>query len=49
MARGKVVGMDPVEVGPNYDQAGSMALMAVQLLMSFLGYIIHAEGKSAYR
>ena len=46
MARGKVVGMDPVEVGPNYDQAGSMALMAVKLLMNFLGYIIHAEGKS---
>ena len=46
MARGKVVGMDPVEVGLNYGQAGSTALMAAQLLMNFLGYIIHAEGKS---
>ena len=47
MARGKVVGMDPVEVGLNYGQAGSTALMAAQLLMNFLGYIIHVEGKSA--
>ena len=46
MARGKVVAMNPVEVGHNYDQAGSTALMAVKLLMNFLGYIIHAEGKS---
>ena len=47
MARGKVIGMDLVDVTPDYDQAGSTALMAAQLLMSFLGYIIHAEGKSA--
>ena len=46
MARGKVVAMNPVEVGHNYDQAGSTALMAVKLFMNFLGYIIHAEGKS---
>ena len=46
MARGKVVGMNPVEVGHNQDQAGSTALMAAQFLISFLGYIIHAEGKS---
>ena len=47
MARGKVVGMNPEEVGHNHDQAGSTALMVAQFLMSFLGYIIHAEGKSA--
>ena len=39
--------MDLVEVAPDYDQAGSTALMAAQLLMSFLGYIIHAEDKGA--
>ena len=46
-AKGKVVGMDLVEVAPDYDQTGSTAFMAAQLLMSFLGYIFHAEGKSA--
>ena len=45
--KGKVVGMDLVEVAPDYDQTGSTAFMAAQLLMSFLGYIFHAEGKSA--
>jgi len=39
--------MNPEEVGHNHDQAGSTALMVAQFLMSFLGYIIHAEGKSA--
>ena len=47
ITRGKVVGMNPVEVGHNHDQAGSTALMAAQFLMSFPSYIIHAEGKSA--
>ena len=46
-AKGKVVGMDLVEVAPDYDQTGSTAFMATQLLMSFLGYIFHSEGKSA--
>ena len=46
-AKGKVVGMDLVEVAPDYDQTGSTAFIAAQLLMSFLGYIFHAEGKSA--
>ena len=36
-AKGKVVGMDLVEVAPDYDQTGSTAFMAAQLLMSFLG------------
>ncbi|MBB52924.1 MAG: hypothetical protein CMF67_00980 [Magnetovibrio sp.] len=49
ITRGKVVGMNPVEVGHNHDQAGSTALMAAQFLMSFLGYIIRTEGKSAQR
>ena len=46
-AKGKVVGIDLVEVAPDYDQTGSTAFMAAQLLMSFLGYIFYAEGKSA--
>ena len=46
MPGGKVFAMNPVLVGHNYNQVGSAALMAVKLLMNFLGYIIHAEGKS---
>ena len=47
MARGRMICMDPVEVAPDYGQAGLTALMEAQLLMSFLGYIIHAEDKGA--
>lgn len=46
-ARGEVVGIDLVEVAPDYDQTGSTAFLAAQLLMSFLGYICHARGLGA--
>lgn len=46
-AKGKVVGVDLVEVAPDYDRDGTTAFLAAQLLMTFLGYIFHAEGKSA--
>lgn len=46
-AKGRVAGMDLVEVAPDYDHTGTTAFLAAQLLMSFLGYIFHAQGKSA--
>ncbi len=45
--KGKIAGIDLVEVAPDYDHTGNTAFLAAQLLMSFLGYIFHAEGKSA--
>ncbi len=44
---GDVVGIDLVEVAPDYDRDGTTAFLAAQLLMGFLGYIFHAKGKSA--
>ena len=45
--RGDVVGIDLVEVAPDYDCDGTTAFLAAQLLLSFLGYIFHAKGISA--
>jgi agmatinase len=45
--KGDVVGIDLVEVAPDYDLTGSTAFLAAQLLLNFLGYIYHAKGRSA--
>ncbi len=45
-AKGDVVGLDLVEVAPDYDHTGSTAFLAAQLLMNVLGFIFHAKGKS---
>ena len=44
---GDVVGIDLVEVAPDYDHSGSTAFLADQLLMNVLGFIFHAKGQSA--
>lgn len=36
-----IVGVDLVEVAPDYDQSGSTAILAAQVLMNFLGFIFH--------
>ena len=41
--RHEIVGMDLVEVAPDYDPTGSTAILAAQLLMNFLGFIFHAR------
>ncbi|MBT6094568.1 MAG: agmatinase [Rhodospirillaceae bacterium] len=46
-SKGDVVGLDLVEVAPDYDHTGSTAFLAAQLLMNVLGFIFHAKGKSA--
>ena len=45
--QGEVVGMDLVEVAPDYDHAGITAFLAAQLLMNFLGFIFEAKKQKA--
>jgi agmatinase len=39
--RGDIVGIDFVEVAPDYDHSGSTAFLAAQFLMNVLGFIFH--------
>lgn len=39
--RGDVVGVDLVEVAPDYDHSGSTSTLAAQLLLNFVGRILH--------
>ncbi len=41
--RGTVVGVDLVEVAPDYDHTGTTAILAAQILMNFIGRIMHAR------
>lgn len=41
--RHQIVGIDLVEVAPDYDPSGSTAILAAQLLLNFLGFIFHAK------
>ena len=45
--QGEVVGMDLVEVAPDYDPSGITAFLAAQLLMNFLGFIFEAKKQQA--
>ncbi|RKF16399.1 agmatinase [Roseovarius spongiae] len=39
--RGDIVGMDLVEVAPDYDHTGTTAILAAQVLMNTIGRIMH--------
>ncbi|MDH3263559.1 MAG: agmatinase [Paracoccaceae bacterium] len=39
--RGRVVGVDLVEVAPDYDHTGTTAILAAQVLLNFIGRILH--------
>ena len=41
--RGTVVGIDLVEVAPDYDHSGTTAILAAQLLLNFIGRVLHAR------
>ncbi len=41
--RGEVVGIDLVEVAPDYDHAGSTSTLAAQLLMNVIGRVLHEK------
>lgn len=42
--RNPIVGIDLVEVAPDYDHTGTTAILAAQVLMNLLGRIFHARG-----
>ncbi len=41
--RHDVVGMDLVEVAPDYDPSGATPILAAQVLMNFIGFIFHEK------
>lgn len=43
--RGPIVGIDLVEVAPDYDHTGSTAILAAQILMNLIGRVMHARGE----
>ena len=43
--RGDVVGIDLVEVAPNYDPTESTQILAAQVLLNFIGFIFHERSK----
>jgi len=45
--RHDIVGIDLVEVAPDYDQSGSTTILAAQVLLNLLGFIFHARGARA--
>ncbi len=42
-SRGRIVGIDLVEVAPPYDPTGITSILAAQLLMNGIGFIFHAR------
>ncbi len=40
-ARGTIVGVDLVEVAPDYDHTGTTAILAAQVLMNLIGRVMH--------
>jgi len=45
--RHEVVGIDLVEVAPDYDHTGSTAILAAQVLLNFLGFVFHERQSKA--
>lgn len=43
--RHEIVGIDLVEVAPDYDPTGSTSILAAQVLLNFLGFIFHARAQ----
>ncbi|CUH80472.1 agmatinase [Tropicibacter naphthalenivorans] len=41
----QVVGIDLVEVAPDYDPTGSTSILAAQVLMNLLGFVFHARAQ----
>lgn len=45
--QGTVVGVDLVEVAPEYDHSGATAILAAQLLLNLIGRILHNRSSAA--
>ncbi len=43
-AQGHIVGIDLVEVAPDYDRTGTTAILAAQLLLNVIGRVFYARG-----
>lgn len=43
--QGEIIGADLVEVAPDYDQTGSTSFLAAQILLNFMGFIMHEKQK----
>ena len=41
--RNRVIGLDLVEVAPDYDHSGTTAILAAQLLLNIIGRVMHAR------
>ena len=41
--RGTIVGIDLVEVAPDYDHTGTTSILAAQVLMNLIGRVMHAR------
>ena len=44
--RNIIVGIDLVEVAPDYDHSGSTTTLAAQVLLNFLGFIFHEKSRA---
>jgi len=45
--QGNIVGLDLVEVAPDFDHTGTTAILAAQILMNTIGRIMHMRSKQA--
>lgn len=45
----EIIGIDLVEVAPDYDHTGSTAILAAQILLNLLGFIFHAKSEGQSR
>ena len=43
--RHEIVGIDLVEVAPDYDHTGGTAILAAQILLNFLGFVFHERSQ----
>ena len=43
--RHEIVGIDLVEVAPDYDHTGGTAILAAQILLNFLGFVFHKRSQ----
>ena len=45
--RHEIVGIDLVEVAPDYDHTGGTAILAAQILLNFLGFVFHERSQQS--
>jgi agmatinase len=45
--KGDIVGIDFVEVAPDYDHSGITAFLAAQFLLNLLGFIFNEKGSNS--